>query len=74
VCSDIPPLREIADGAAHFFDSASSPALADALREMFADKALREEFVQRGRERAAQFTWARAAEQTLAVLLEAARA
>ena len=73
VCSDIPPLREIADGAAHFFDPASSPALTDALREMFADNALREQFVERGLEKAAQFTWTRAAEQTLAVLLEAAR-
>ena len=73
VCSDIPPLREIADGAAHFFDPSSSPALTDALREMFADKALREMFVERGLEKAAQFTWTRAAEQTLAVMLEAAR-
>jgi glycosyltransferase involved in cell wall biosynthesis len=73
VCSDIPPLREIADGAAHFFDPSSSPALTDALREMFADKALREQFVERGLERSAQFTWTRAAEQTLAVLLDAAR-
>ncbi|MEX2301410.1 MAG: glycosyltransferase family 1 protein [Bryobacterales bacterium] len=73
VCSDIPPLREIADGAAHFFDPSSSPALTDALREMFADKALREQFVERGIERAKQFTWTRAAEETLAVLLEAAR-
>jgi glycosyltransferase involved in cell wall biosynthesis len=73
VCSDIPPLREIAGGAAHFFDPTSSPALTDALREMFADKALREQFVERGLERAAQFTWTRTAERTLAVLLEAAR-
>jgi glycosyltransferase involved in cell wall biosynthesis len=73
VCSDIPPLREIADGAAHFFDPSSSPALADALREMFADKALREQFLERGLERAAQCTWTRTAEQTLEVLLEAAR-
>jgi glycosyltransferase involved in cell wall biosynthesis len=73
VCSDIPPLREIADGAAHFFDPTSSPALTDALREMFADKALREQFVERGLEKASQFTWTRTAEQTLAVLLEAAR-
>jgi glycosyltransferase involved in cell wall biosynthesis len=73
VCSDIPPLREIADGAAHFFEPSSSPALADALREMFADKALREQFIERGLERATQFTWTRTAEQTLGVLLEAAR-
>ncbi len=73
VCSDIPPLREIADGAGHFFDPTSSPALADALREMFADKALREQFVQRGIEKAKHFTWTRSAEETLAVLLEAAR-
>jgi glycosyltransferase involved in cell wall biosynthesis len=73
VCSDIPPLREIADGAAHFFDPSSSPAMTDALREMFADKALREQFVERGLEKATQFTWTRAAEQTLAVLLDAAR-
>jgi glycosyltransferase involved in cell wall biosynthesis len=73
VCSDIQPLREIADGAAHFFDPSSSPALADALREMFANQALRDQFVERGLERAKQFTWTRAAEETLAALLEGAR-
>jgi glycosyltransferase involved in cell wall biosynthesis len=73
VCSDIPPLREIADGAAHFFDPSSSPALTDALREMFGDRALRDQFVEQGLERAKYFTWTRAAEQTLAALLEGAR-
>jgi glycosyltransferase involved in cell wall biosynthesis len=73
VCSDIAPLREIADGAAHFFEPNSSPALADALREMFCDRALREQYVARGLEKAIGFTWSRAAEQTLEVLLEAAR-
>jgi hypothetical protein len=40
---------------------------------MFGDRALRDQFVEQGLERAKYFTWTRAAEQTLAALLEGAR-
>jgi glycosyltransferase involved in cell wall biosynthesis len=74
VCSDIPPLRETADECAAFFDPASEEALADALRSTLANSELRAKHVAAGLERAKAFTWSRAAERTLSVFLEAARA
>ncbi|MCB1021145.1 MAG: glycosyltransferase family 4 protein [Acidobacteria bacterium] len=74
VCSDIPPLRGTADGCAAFFDPESDEALADALRSTLADSEARAERVEAGLERAKGFTWRRAAERTLRVFLEAARA
>jgi glycosyltransferase involved in cell wall biosynthesis len=72
-CSDIAPLREIAEDAALFFEPGSTPAIADALRSILDEPELRSELVDAGRERAKNFQWTRAAEQTLEVLLEAAR-
>jgi alpha-1,3-rhamnosyl/mannosyltransferase len=73
VCSDIPPLRETAEGCAAFFDPASEEALADALRSTLDNAKLRNERVEAGLARAREWTWARAAEKTLSVFLEAAR-
>jgi glycosyltransferase involved in cell wall biosynthesis len=73
VCSDIPPLREIADGCAAFFDPASEEALTEALKATLEDSEGRAKRVEAGLERAKSFTWARAAEKTLRVFLEAAR-
>ncbi len=73
VCSDIPPLREIADGAALFFDAASTGDLVEQLQQVLNNAERRERLVARGRELASRLSWARAAEETLAVLLEAAR-
>ena len=73
VCSDIPPLREIADGAALFFDPGSTEQLVEQLDQVLDNAGRRERLVARGRELAARFSWERAAEETLAVLLEAAR-
>ena len=70
VCSDIPVLREIADGAAQFFDPASSSAIAEGLRSALRDPTDRAELIKRGRQRAAGFSWRRTAEQTLAAFLE----
>ena len=72
-CSDIPPLREIADEAALFFDPLSPKRIADALRRVLDEPDLRASMIARGKERAALSTWPRAAERTLAVLLEASR-
>ena len=74
VCSDIPPLRETADGCAAFFDPSSEEALAEAITATLDNSALRAKRVETGLERAQAFTWARAAEKTLSVFLEAARA
>jgi glycosyltransferase involved in cell wall biosynthesis len=73
VCSDIPPLREIADGAALFFDASSTDDLVEQLLQVLDNAPRRERLVERGKELASRFSWGRAAEETLAVLLEAAR-
>ncbi len=72
-CSDIPPLREIASGAAQFFDPLSTDDIRDKLLGLLEDPELQRANVAAGCRRAASFTWRRAAEQTLAVLLEAGR-
>jgi glycosyltransferase involved in cell wall biosynthesis len=71
-CSSIPPLREVARDAALFFDPHSSAEIAAAVRRLLSEPALRAALAARGRATAANFTWTRAAEQTLAVLRRAA--
>lgn len=73
VCSNIPPLREIADGSAHFFDPASSDDLAAVLRGALQDRERRRKLVATGLERARHFSWRRSAERTLATFLEASQ-
>jgi glycosyltransferase involved in cell wall biosynthesis len=54
-------LDETAGDAALRIDPADAPAWADALERLDADDALRADLVERGRARAADFTWERAA-------------
>jgi glycosyltransferase involved in cell wall biosynthesis len=68
-CSDIPPLREVADDAALFFDQLDEEAIAAGIERVMTDAALRERLAKAGRERARGFTWRKCAEQTLEVLL-----
>jgi glycosyltransferase involved in cell wall biosynthesis len=58
-CSDIPPLVEIAGGAARTFPPDEAAAIAAAVRDVVADP----DYVGRGIARAAAFTWERAAAQ-----------
>lgn len=67
-CSDIPPLREIAGDAVLFFDPLDEEAIAKALDRITADAPLRLQLAQAGQERAKQFSWERAARETLSVL------
>ena len=71
-CSDIAPLREIAAGAAEFFDPSSTGDMRRTLERVLDDDELRTRMAEQGREKARRLTWPAAAEQTLAVLLEAA--
>ena len=70
-CSDIGPLREIAEGAAELFDPAKEEEIAAAVARILRDPALRGRNVQAGLKRAKGYTWRRAAERTLAALLHA---
>jgi glycosyltransferase involved in cell wall biosynthesis len=64
VCSDIPALREVADGVAIFCVPSSADSFAAGMREALngSNRAVR---TQRGLERAQQFSWKKAAEETL---------
>ena len=64
-CSDIPPLREVAGEAALFFDPLDENDIERALERIVRDETLG----QAGPGRARQFTWQRAAEQTLQILV-----
>ncbi len=68
-CSDLPVLRELAEGDAHFFDPDDPQAAAAAIEAALVDGTAAE----RGRRRAALFTWERSAEQTLEVYERASR-
>jgi glycosyltransferase involved in cell wall biosynthesis len=65
-CSNASALPEVAGEAALMFDPNRSDELADAVTRLLRDRDLAEELAARGRVRAAQFTWRRAAVETLA--------
>jgi glycosyltransferase involved in cell wall biosynthesis len=67
VCSDAGALPEVAGGAACLFDPTDVDAIADALRRVWREPVLHQELRARGRDRAAAFSWRRAAEETLDV-------
>ena len=70
-CSDIPALREAAGDAAVFFDPHDVASIADALNMLLGDEEKRGFLRKRGKERAAQLTWALVAERTAAVYEDA---
>ena len=61
-------LPEIGGDAALYFDPRDARELAALMQRVLDDGALRDDLAARGRARAAEFRWPRAAEQTLAVL------
>jgi glycosyltransferase involved in cell wall biosynthesis len=65
-CSGVSAMPEVAGDAALLFDPASTDAIAGALRHLLEDPALRARLAERGRARAATFSWERAAQGTAA--------
>jgi glycosyltransferase involved in cell wall biosynthesis len=59
-------LAEVAGDAALIFDPADDAAITTAIRRLLDDELVRDDLIRRGRERAASFTWQRAARETLA--------
>jgi len=72
VCANNSSLPEVAGDAAILFDPYSVEEMANAMARLIRDSALRDDLVRKGLARAAGFTWAATARQTLAVLHEAA--
>lgn len=66
-CSHTSSLPEIVGNAAITFDPHNEADMAAAMRLLLEDEALRQDLAEAGRQRAALFTWRRAAEETLAV-------
>jgi len=72
VCSDIPPLREKGGDAVSAVDPTDATDIGDAIHEVWTDDTLREELVERGRDRREQFTWRRTARMYGALYRKAA--
>jgi glycosyltransferase involved in cell wall biosynthesis len=64
-------LPEIYGDAARYCDPHDADSIADALAEVASDEQLRAGLVERGHGRAAEFSWARTAQETLTVYREA---
>jgi glycosyltransferase involved in cell wall biosynthesis len=65
-CSDVAALREVAGDAARYFDPREPGQVAASVLELLADRDERARLIERGRARAARFSWAAAAAGTLA--------
>ena len=70
VCSNSTALPETGGDAAHYFDPLDVDDMAEAIRTVVTDREVHDDLAQRGRERAATFTWEEAADQTTAVYRE----
>jgi glycosyltransferase involved in cell wall biosynthesis len=70
VATDIPPLREVAGGAAHLVPPGDLPALRLALETVLTDRMHAAELIHRGKARAATFTWRAHAEATVRLYRE----
>ena len=66
-CSNHSSLPEIAGDAAMFFDPVETDSISDALRRIVRDPALQAHLRDAGLRQASQFSWERAAQETLAV-------
>lgn len=72
-CSSIPPLREVAGGAAEYFDPSDETALYEAMLRVAFDQPTRKRLAVDGPQRAANFSWERSARETLLTLERAGR-
>lgn len=68
ICSNVSSLPEVAGEAALLFDPADASALAEAMWRLYADSALRQELIARGRERVRAFSWRSCARHVLAAI------
>ena len=71
VTSNVSSLPEVAGDAALLVDPRDEAALAESMERLLRDRKLHAEMARRGRERAAGFSWERAARETIDVYREA---
>ena len=71
-CSGTTAMTEVADGSGLLFDPASVPEMARAMRDILVDPELRVRLERLGVQRAAAFSWERAARRTLEVYYQVA--
>jgi len=71
VCSNVSSMPEVAEDAASYFDPANVESIVESLAEVIASNEIKADLRARGIVRAAKFTWAESATQTLAVLRQA---
>jgi glycosyltransferase involved in cell wall biosynthesis len=72
VCSDRGSLKEVVGDAAFIVDPGNPKCIAEGIERVCGDTRLRETLIERGLERAKQFTWAKTAQQVLKVYHEVA--
>ncbi len=73
ITSNTSALKEISEGYAHLVDPLNVEKMALAISHCMSDTAYRQQLAERGRKRARDFRWHRAAQQTLAVYQRALR-
>ncbi len=73
ICSNTSSLPELAGEAALFVDPLDTSALASAILRVLSEPGLRAALVERGYQQIQKFSWAKAAQEALAALEEAAR-
>lgn len=71
ISSNATCLPEVYGDAAHYFDPLNIQAMSDAINEVLTDQELRSKLIAAGHIQAAQYSWRRMAEQTLAVYEQA---
>lgn len=65
-CSNTSSVPEVAGDAAETFDPTDTAAIGEVVSRVLEDPALRSTLIERGHRRAAEFTWARSADTTIA--------
>ena len=69
-CSDIPVLHEVAGEAAMYFDPDDTVDMSGVLDKLMKDAELREKYINKGHDRANEFSWRKSAQETLNFILE----
>jgi alpha-1,3-rhamnosyl/mannosyltransferase len=67
ICSNTTALQELTDGAAWTVDPDQIDSLADAINQFLSSPELQQEYLKKGLDRSAQFSWKRTARETYSV-------